>query len=172
MSPPSALLSRYFISHGAFNGREGITVVSEHIKKVRAFKGQRRLVKAIESCPIKHSFHAKAFMIAWMITSVKLNFYGKHSCLTCHRHVFVPRHLRKAIGCVVLLLLKKMMLVLGMFRITAVYDAERVINISELMSHSHGRYCDSVIFVSMLCITVSAMKPDVGDTIGTPMFCS
>ncbi len=48
-----------------------------------------------------------------------------------------------------------------MFQINTINDDERAIR---------GRYY-AMILATMLCITASAMKPDVGDPIGTPMFC-
>ncbi len=58
------------VSHQMPNKREEITTVAEHIEKIRAFWGQGKFVKGIESCPIKLIFHANAFMISWMITTV------------------------------------------------------------------------------------------------------
>ncbi len=72
----------------------------------------------------------------------RLNFYGKHSCLFCHLYVSVLRNLRKATVFLFFFSGKFDVCVHGvdncmeMFPIIAIYDDERVINISEPQSWS------------------------------------
>ncbi len=89
---------------------------------------------------IEHSFQTEAFTITTVIQDKqKLNLYGKHSRLSCHLHVSVLRHINKALGCFVCV--NELNNCIEMFQIIAIYDDERVLDVSESQSWSilcHG----------------------------------